>query len=83
MSDRVSRRRFLTSIAATGLSADVALGSRWRRVPCQPVCVCPPSLGMNTGLRIRQNITSLSGPQIDSLRRAVAAMKNLPASQAW
>jgi hypothetical protein len=89
MADHITRRAFLGAAGAVGLTASDAL-SQWPRrqvvwpcppQPWPPVPVPPPG---NTppppGLRVRQNVLSLGGAQFDSLRKGVAALKALPAT---
>ena len=84
MPENVSRRRFLVSAAVWGVGANTALGFGRRRRRCQPT-PCPPQPCplvpvWDDGLRVRPNILSLTPAQLDSLKRGIAVMKSLPAS---
>ena len=92
MSNRVSRRSFLTTLGVVGLTAAdaAAFGGRCRKpvyVPCpcppKPCPPCPqpdPYPHPDSKLRVRQNIAAYGPEQLESLRRGVAAMKALPES---
>src|SRR5262245_59608924 len=80
MSEPLSRRQFLGATVAVGGSAPAARAERRRRYWCPPQpCPCPPG-GTAICPRVRQNMLSLAGAQLESLRRGVAAMQPLPAS---
>ena len=81
MAEQLSRRSFITAAVGVGISADVAVACWRRRASCQPVYPYPPCpVSPDAGLRVRSNINSLSAPQLASLRRGVAAMRQLPAT---
>ncbi len=82
MSHQMSRRHFFAAATGFGLLANAASACGRRRRyrycgPCQPY---PSLVGPEASLRIRPNILSLAGPQLESFRRAIAVMKQLPAS---
>src|SRR3989442_14806372 len=82
MSTQMSRRNFLAAGTGLGLLPNLA-SACGRRRRCQTWCPCQPGpslLGPEAGLRVRPNILSLAGPELDSLRRGIAVMKQLPAS---
>jgi hypothetical protein len=76
MLGRMSRRHFLAT-ATLSVTANPVAACRWRH-SCCVVSTCPPLLDPVIGLRVRPNILSLSGPQLESLKHGVVAMNALP-----
>jgi hypothetical protein len=77
--DQMSRRQFFAAVAGIGMSANSSLAfGGWQRRHLRGHCRLFPE--PDAGVRVRLNILSLSGPQLESLRRGVAVMKQLPAS---
>ncbi len=90
MTNRPSRRAFLGAAGVLGLSATDALAFGWcrrsRQVPICPPRPCPPlpqphpQPDPGSSLRVRQSVGTLSSQQVESLRRGVKAMRDLPAA---
>ncbi len=92
MAAQFSRRQFLSAAAIIGLTGNESLACWKRRQCCHPVSPSesfpsqplqpqlPQRQLSQPGVQVRPNILSLNGQQLESLKRGVAAMKALPAS---